>query len=233
MLSPKPDDTTLLDLFLSGRRLTYRPKELIYRLGDEPSGVYLIHSGMVKIYTLNSRADESIIMTLRAGETFLMDWALSGQVGPIYIMTMTRTEVLRIMRSVLIEACQTQSAIALRVMKELAGQLTLLTDHINNLDYRSAHERVIYQLLHLANRHGKAVGAGAFIINRLNASHSHIAGSTSLARETVTREINNLEAQGMIRRVQKDIIIPDINKLACKVELEWPILGTERVGSLA
>jgi CRP/FNR family transcriptional regulator, cyclic AMP receptor protein len=222
---PDRNAATLLDIFSTGRRLTYQPKDLIYRVGDVPSGVYLITSGMVKVYTLNSRADESIILTLHDGETFFVNWAFGGSIGPIYVMAMTPTEVIRISREHLLELCKANTAVALRMLHELANHFSLLADHINNLDYRSAHERLACQLLRIAMRHGKRLTTNAFIIQRATASHSHIAATTSMARETVTRELNSLETQGIIRRSQKSIIIPDIKKLANIIQVDWPPTG--------
>ncbi len=217
----RSDEALLPALFAAGRRLQYKKKELIYRQGDVPSGVYLIREGMVKVYTLDSRADENIVFTLGPGDPFLLAWALTDVVDDICVAAMTPVEVLRLPRQDFVAECQKDHSLALRLLHEMTAQYKLAFEHISNLDYRSAQQRVIYHLLRLAKRFGVTKGR-LLAIDKIHTAHGTIASSTNLARETVTRELNRLETTGYIRRLKKEIIVSDVSKLAAAVNLEWP-----------
>lgn len=223
MSSPSAIEELLRETFASGRTLQYRKKELIYRLGDVPSGVYLVTSGLVKVYTLDSRAEENIILTFGPGEILLLRWGLTGRVDDVYIAAMTPVEVVRMPRQEFISAIYERPQLAVRLLEILSGHFELLINHITNLDFRNANQRVACRLLMLASRYGQAQPDGGMLLDRLHTSHTYLAGSTGLARETVTRELNRLEDAGHLSRRAKDIVVKDIGKLAELVGMEWPL----------
>ncbi len=47
-------------MFHGGRRISFQKNEIILRANDSPRGVYLIETGMIKIYSLTKQADEHV-----------------------------------------------------------------------------------------------------------------------------------------------------------------------------
>jgi CRP/FNR family cyclic AMP-dependent transcriptional regulator len=220
-----PDETLLPQLFANGRKLHYKKKELIYRQGDVPSGVYYICEGLVKVYTLDSKANENIVYTIGPGDTFLLTWALSDVADDVCIAAMTHVEVLRMSRHDFLAGCQARHDLTLRLLHEMASHYKMAFEHIANLDYRNAQQRVMYCLLRLARRYGLPKSGGLLALDKIYTAHTTLASSTNLARETVTRELNRLENTGLIRRLKKEIIVTNVNKLAAAVGVDWHYLS--------
>ncbi len=215
-MSAQPHDrsTAFLDLFAAGKVLYYKKKELIYRLGDIPSGVYLVRSGVVKVYTLDSGANENIIMTPGPGEVLMLGWAFSDITHDVSIAALTPVEVVRIARQDLLAHCQANHKLTLALLHEMADQTAQLLEHIGNLDYRSARQRIAGRLLYLARQYGRASDGPAITLESIHTSHAHLAGLTHLARETVTRELNQLAVAGVVTRAQNGLTITSTDKLA-------------------
>ena len=127
---PPPIEELLTETFAPGRTLNYRKKELIYRRGDTPSGVYLIRSGTVKVYALNARMEEDTIFTFGPGELLLLRWGLTGIVGDVYIVAMSPVEVTQLSRPDFMSAIYERPQVAVRLLEVLAGHTGLLIDRI-------------------------------------------------------------------------------------------------------
>ncbi|HET7827380.1 MAG TPA: Crp/Fnr family transcriptional regulator, partial [Candidatus Saccharimonadales bacterium] len=105
------------------------------------------------------------------------------------------------------------------VLKCLAEQFQVYADRLDNLEYKSAYEKVVYRLLFLAARFGQAGPDGVII--KAPITHELIAESVNLARESVSRQIEKLEKKGLIIYRQGQIIIKDVT--AVSQEFSEPI----------
>ena len=204
MTQPSP----LESLFQAGRQITYRPREIIYRGGDTPSGIYYISSGRIKIYTLGKDGQESIALTLRAGDLLLSGWGVLGEVHEKYIEALELTTLLRISRGQFLRSCQTDTAIAFAVLQKTTQYMFMLIDRITIADRRGAHSKITSYLAAISRQESRRSSARTSV--KLKVSHYHIARSVSLSRETVSRELGKLQQQGLIQKSNRSIIVPNL-----------------------
>lgn len=209
-------NTSLLQLFQTGRSLTYEKDEVIIRAEDIPSGVYYINSGWVKAYTLNKDKEPAIIMTLFPGDIFPCAWALTGIEYELNFAALGETEVLRVPTKRFNEAIKNNSIFSQELLQVFANNFFTLTSELNNIQYHNAREKVVYRLLFLAKNFGKRENNKVVI--RKHIPNDYIARSTNMTRETTSREMSRLTRKRLIRHTEEQIIISDIDGLISEVE---------------
>lgn len=208
MDEPSP---ALTRLFKDGRQFNYQRGDTIIRAGDIPSGVYFIVSGWVKVYSLCDDGESNIIMSLRRGEVFPLAWAVTGISRDVNFCALEATSVLRLPREQFIQAMQADRTVSRTILLALARCFFSLSDELENLNYHSARERVIFRLVCLADCFGQLSG-GRITINH-HIPNEYIARSTNMTRETASREIGRLTQKKLILNVNGRIVIPDLAAL--------------------
>lgn len=208
--------TSLLQLFKTGRPLSYEKDEVIIRAEDIPSGVYYISSGWVKVYTLSKDKEPAILMTLFPGDIFPCAWALTGIEYDINFAALGETEALRIPTKRFNEAIKNNPELSQELLQIFANNFFTLTNELNNIQYHTAREKVVYRLLFLAKNFGKRENNKVII--RKHVPNEYIARSTNMTRETTSREMSRLTRKRLIRHTEEQIIISDIDGLLNEVE---------------
>lgn len=201
----------VLSLFESGKKIDYKKGEFIIRAGDRPQGVYCIIEGCVKAYTITDNGEENIHIIYRPGEIFPILWLFNGGVVNAYFQASSPVRVWRVARRDVLDLIKTDPAAQADMMTQAVSQLQLFICRVDNLLCRTARARIAYRLIFLASRFGLPVQGGTFI--DMPITHHDIANSINLARETVSREIERLEDQGLVLLQNHRILIPDLDAL--------------------
>src|SRR5579884_492393 len=98
-------DSEQLKAFVqTGHKRHYQKNELILSAGEEPPGVCLIESGMLKIYLIDRHGNERITHFFGAGDFFPIIWLLRGlnrsenyrALEPLTMWVVPRDELLKL-----------------------------------------------------------------------------------------------------------------------------------------
>lgn len=204
----------LSQLFNEGRKIVYQKDDVIIRPGDSPSGLYYIVSGWVKAYYLCKDGEPNIIMTLCPGEAFPIAWAVSGSLNDVGFAALGKTEVLRVSLERFFESAAADATIMREAAQALAHHFSVLTTELDNLQYRSAREKVVFRLIFLARRLGQSDGTNDdSVVIKKRITNDYIARSTSITRETASRELSRLNRHHLIRNSQGQLLIPSLSNL--------------------
>ena len=202
--------------FHHGRPLRYRNGEIIQGSGDIPAGVYYIDRGLVKVYSISKRGEEYVHLVYKPGEVFPLIWALKNVLHDVFYESLTSSLLWQVPKDDFIKFIKKDPVAAYSLTGLLAEQFSVHVDRLDNLEYRHAQERVVYRLLTLTKRFGKYKDSRVVIEGPF--THQVIADSINLTRESVSREIERLEAKGLVRYSHRKIIITDINKLSRELD---------------
>lgn len=206
-----PGYAKLLELFKGGRLLRFRNREIILRAAEEQPSVFCIAHGFVKVYSITDRGEENIHITYRPGEIFPLVWILRNVVKNIFYESLGATKIWKLAKEDFLSSAATSPDISRALLLQLTDQFDVYSDRIDNLEYTDARERVVYALLFLAGRFGQKQQKKVIIGAPM--THHHIASSINLARETVSREIEKLEHEGLVSHRRRQIILKDIKSL--------------------
>lgn len=204
-------DGRLLDIVADAvQRRSYAAGEVLFREGDAGEAVHLLRSGTVKLSKVDLGGHEKTLALLRPPEFF-------GEMAPL-------SESSRSATAVAVDAVETMllfgddfhrlmrdfPRVGLNVNATLARRLRGMDDEAQVLSYQDAQGRVAYVLLRLHRAGVVEVGPGAPLV-RL--THQELANMAGTSRETVTRALKALEAEGVIETRPKEILLTDTQGL--------------------
>lgn len=210
------DDESIAAHFSDGTSLHFSKDEIILQGNEEPKGVYFIQSGYVKAYSISQLGQQNLLLIHGANEIMPLPWALDGpqKIG-IFYQTMSDVTVTRTSKASLRTAMGYNSWLTEQVLRQLVNAFTVYAQRIQSLGYRLPRERVIACLLDLGTRFGKKQGQHILIDAPI--THQDIADSINMTRETASRALELLFADGLL--VQKDhfFVIKDEQKLQAEL----------------
>lgn len=210
-MKPLELQLALNQVFQTGRHQSYQRGSMMLRAGDIPSGIYLIESGYVRVYSLNPVGLETIIAVLKAGDIFPLAWAFNEYLDDVYFVAHEPVQVWRIARETFTEEVEQSPVFRFGATQALTRQSVQLAQELTQLSYRSAYDKVVYRLLALARLAGRR--RVQQVVIQMYISHDYIAHSTGMSRETASRVLSKLTQQRLIRRSEGRIVIPDLEKL--------------------
>lgn len=208
---------TLLTFFARSKPYRYAPGEAILRADDTPSGVYWIEKGFVKVYSITEEGNEKLHIIYKTGELFPLIWVFSNVTkdvfyeafGEVVLRRSSKEEFLAFLKT----SCTNLRGCSLlfELVERVIDLLDVHIDRVDNLEITKAYPRLVAMLLHLAKRFGRKEGKSIKIDIRL--THSDIANSVNMTRETASREMERLQRKGLIKYQVKLIIIKNIEEL--------------------
>jgi CRP/FNR family transcriptional regulator, cyclic AMP receptor protein len=217
-LAAKPNVTNLDPLFAGGWLVQAEKNEVILSKNDTDPPIYQIEDGFVKVYSISPRGEEYVHLVYKTGEVFSLTWLLKGKMQDVFYEALTDVRLRCVAKEDLLKLIQTDAQAAYTLLEQLAEQFRVHINRLDNLQFRHAHERVAYRLQSLAERFGVARGQKVTI----NAPFTHqlIADSINLTRESVSREIEKLEASGIVNYSEHKIVINSIKRLILEFDNE-------------
>lgn len=213
----KIDDESIVAHFNDGSLMKFSKNEALIHSHEEPQGVYLIKSGFVKAYSISPTGSENLLLIHQTGDFIPLPWALDGaHTTGLRYEAMDNVSVLRASKDKLRLALGRNPWLSQQIMNQAVSMLSLYTQRIQTLEFRSARGRVISELIHLAERFGKSQGEE--IIINAPITHQDIADSINMTRETASRALELLFEGGLMRQDDHFLIITDIHKLQSELD---------------
>lgn len=215
-------------LFYKGKRFEYQKNDTILRARETPRGVYLIESGLIKMYSLSKQGDEHVLDFFGTGDLFPIIWPFRRSVRSLYYETLARTTLWMIPRDTFREFITEHPDVMSEILEKLVDRHHLYVGRVDNLLYSDSLERTAYRLLSLANRFGTDTGEGILIDALI--THEDLAHSISTTRETFGRSMSRLQKRGLIGYEDgRHIVIKDLAALGKIIgrdesEAMWPEL---------
>lgn len=198
--------------FSDGLMMNFVKGETIINGYEEPGGVYLIKSGFVKAFSVSKEGYGNLLLIHEKGEFIPLPWALDGAYTTgLFYEAMSDVTVLRAPKQKLRVSMGNNSWLSQEVLKQAVNIITVYTQRIQALEYRSARERIIAELIYLSERFGKS-RANEIIIDA-PITHQDLADSINMSRETASRALESLFEEGFMGQKNHYLIIRDLAKL--------------------
>ncbi len=224
-MAPRPNQSLLSELpaHLSGQLFTsaapvrLSADEVLFLTGDPGNGCYRVEQGLLKVTLVSRSGTERILAFLGPG-------AIVGELSIIDGLPRSAS-VVAIRASVL-------SFLSRAAFEEFANRhpeiykalVTLLTARLRGTDaviaagsFLPLQGRVACTLLELAESFGQDVGAGRIVI-RQKIGQSDIAAMTGIARENVSRILNQWKRRKLLSRLSGYYCLEDKAKLQREAE---------------
>ena len=190
------DESRRMQIMESAVRHKYRKGSYLFREGDRCDGIYLLHTGKIKLCTYDADGREEIVGIFWAGELIWEGIFIEGSTYSYDAVCLDTTDCCMIPRSE-IEAVMEDPRVALQVIRLLSQKLRAANERVLLLATEDPKARIAGFLL----RQSKYSGSDT-IVMRLE----EISASIHLRPETVSRKIKELEKDGLIAKTGQSSI---------------------------
>lgn len=212
--APEP---TLMRLAASARRVHLVRGDELFHSGEVSEGLYVVTRGQIKVYARADNGQEKVIEVVSApaciGGSLLLADAV-GQGGAVmrhvsHASALTEAHLLLLPRAELLAELQAEPKLAVRLLAEVSGRLNRLVRDIEAVTLHTAAQRVVSYLL----RTSPQAATSACTVS-LPASKGTIASLLSVTPEHFSRILHDLQSRGLIAVNRREIVIPDVERLA-------------------
>jgi len=180
---------------------------VMFEQNEKPDFLHLLLSGSVGLVARDETGAETIVEIFGAGEVFLAPAVILELPYLASASTLTEVRVLMIPAPTFRDGAAADAGIARATTELLARHWRLMVDQVVDLKLRSADRRVAR---FLARRVPEEQGAGSA---ELPEPRSAIAARLGMTPETLSRTLNAMESEGLIRLSGKRVDIFDREKL--------------------
>lgn len=193
------------------RRMTLKPKQMLFRQGEWHTGIYIIESGMFRTFYTSPSGREITLAYWQPGN-FVGGPDVFGDSFHMWSgMAVLATRLIAIkgadLRALMAEIPQ----LGIGIAEALVFKGQCFSSLIQMLGTRSVSERLAQLLLILIDNHGHPDGAGGIAIAR-QFTHEDLAHMVGASRQWVTTTLDRLQAKGIVRIKKRQVIVlrPDL-----------------------
>lgn len=190
---------------------SFKKGEMVFCEGQACQGLYVVKSGLVKVFKTSPDGKEQVLRLVGPGKSFNEVPAFDGGPCPASAQALENSNVCVVPRPDLVRLMHRSPAFSVAAVQAMASHLRHLVSLVEDLSFRSVTARVAKILLQ-TTRPDDGVGAGADRRGRL--TQQDMAQMAGTAREVVARALKALERAGAIRQHRGNISILDTSRLA-------------------
>ena len=176
--------------------------------------VYFIMSGQLRA-VYNIARQDLIFNDMNAGSIFGEMAAIDGAPRAASVFAIVDFVVAKMPAQIFVETMFSHRPLCEAVVKTLIERLRAMSGRVSELGALNVRSRVHAELLRLARR-DREDPRRAIIVTPPN--QSELAARINTRRETVSREINAMERNGLIERRRGAIVITDVFKLTAELQ---------------
>lgn len=163
---------------------------IVFRQGEPPPGIYVVGSGLVRIYKLAPSGKEHILHLAGPGQTFAEVAVMGGFDCPAFAEVIDDCEIALLPSKPIMDLLSSDHALCLELLVGLSAWVHHLTGLLEDVVLRDAAGRVARHLLAFANDDGVVVLPGL---------KKHLASHLNLTSETLSRTLRRFTDAGWIQ----------------------------------
>ena len=196
-----------------GKR-TFGKGMIIFHSGSPGQTLYIIESGLVRIFSLSESGQELTVNLYGPGELFGEMAVLDGRARSAGALCMERTVTHTLHRDIFVRCLKRNPALAYGIIELLSARLRYTTYHLESLAFLDVYGRVASKLLELVDRFGSQ---GQTPSLDLRLTQSELASWLAASRESVNKVLSQFRDQGLIAVDGQEITILDRDGLEDRV----------------
>ena len=198
---------TLIDtLKKQGARHSYRAGDWLFQAGDPANGLFLIEKGEVRIYRMDEEGREVELVRLGPGDFFGEAILFVQPVFPAFASVVKPSQVFFLGKERLFQALKSSAELAHDLLTLLAQKCVVLNRRIEALGLKTVRQRLVRYLL------SRCRGENTCTVN-LDMKKSELAQLLGTISETLSRNLKQLQDDGLIRVQGRSLHIPDCRRL--------------------
>lgn len=202
----------------SAMTLQFNKGELIFLEGGPCPGLFVVHSGAVKIFKTSPAGREQVLTLETPGRPVAELAVLDEGPYPASAAANEDTVLFLIPKAEFHRLCRQHPEIAFRIIRSLAGRFRKLVGLVEILAFLEVGQRLARFLLERANQEGKTTTKGVEF--QVDMSHQDLASRIGTVRELVSRSFSRFQEQGLLTVRNRTVTIVDMDRLKAEAEVE-------------
>lgn len=187
----------------------YQPGDAIYNEGEYGDALYILISGVVKLFRPYSGSKEATLRLLKPWDIF-GHLAFAGETRQrAYAEAVTECKVTKVPKIFMERAIRRDPQAALKMMTLLELRLVQYEELVKCLLPRETEVRLANLLPILAQKFGERVKTDGTIMIDLRLTHQDLAAMVASTRESVTKVLNDMRNRGVVEIEGGRIILKD------------------------
>lgn len=188
---------------------TLAKKDLVFREGSYPIGIYYLNKGKVKTFMTNDDAKDYITGLYKSGEFFGYSTILENKPYAESAMALEDSEVCLIPKEEFFSLLYSNKDVAKKFISMLSNNLLAMEERLIDLAYNSVRKRVAQSLLLLKEKYEKE---GVDIFN-MSISREDLANIVGTSKESVIRTLSDFKEEGLIEIKGSNIKVINSDRL--------------------
>jgi CRP/FNR family transcriptional regulator, cyclic AMP receptor protein len=185
--------------------------ELLFDLGDESGGMFVVMDGRIRIWAVAASGVEVTLNVLMPGAVFGEIGMLDGSARTASASAMGATTILSLSRRTFFDALERDPQLARNVIELLCQRLRWVSARMEDASLRQAPQRLARMLVHLARDHGKPTKEGIEIAIKL--TQGELAQWTAMSRENLNKLLVGWADEGLITQSRSATIVHQLERL--------------------
>jgi CRP/FNR family transcriptional regulator, cyclic AMP receptor protein len=182
--------------------------EVLFREGESGSQMFVLQSGKVRL-TRMVRGEEQFLADLGPGEFFGEMSILNDKPRSATAVVLEDAQLLALDSKTFEAMIRTNTEIAVRMIKKIAGRLDAANERIENLLLRDSNSRVVHTVLLSARAQGRPVEGGVLVA----LSAADIQQHTGIEPTRVEEVLSRMERSGLVKRQGAQLLAPSLTRL--------------------
>ena len=205
-------------LFAAARPHRLKADQMLFTAGDPGDGCYRVEQGLLKVSMVSPSGGERILAILGPG-TLVGELAMiDAQPRSASVTAVRDSELSFISRTAFEAVAHTHPDVYRHIVKLLVQRLRDTNTVVAAMSFLSLKGRVAQSLLGLAEAFGNDVGSGRILVKQ-KVTQSDLAAMAGIARENVSRIINDWMRQKLISRLAGYYCLEDRSALEREAEM--------------
>lgn len=188
----------------------YKSGEMLVSHLDEEANVFIMHSGLARVTIFSQQGRPVTYRDIGAGAIFGELAAIDDAPRSAAVMAVDDVVAAKLTPAGFRELMDTAETFRWAVMRHLSGQVRGMTNRIFEFSTLSVRERLISELLRLADEAGFQTGRAEV---KPALTHFDLATRISSHREAVSRAMSELSKQGLINKSGGIWVLEDLDTL--------------------
>jgi len=208
----------LANLFSRSTAVWLKPDEVLFLAGDIGDGCYRVEDGLLKVTMMSRAGSERILAFLGPGAIVGELSLIDGLPRSASVVAVRPAQLCFLSRTAFEEFADKHPEIYKSLLTLIAERLRETDATVAAGSFLPLRGRVACTLLELAQDFGQDVGAGRIVI-RQKIGQSDLAAMAGIARENVSRILNDWTRRKLVSRLSGYYCIEDKEQLQHEAEL--------------
>jgi CRP/FNR family cyclic AMP-dependent transcriptional regulator len=204
-------------LFAKARPVSLKSDQTLFMVGDEGDGCYRVEEGLLKASIAAPGGGERILAILGPGSVVGELSMIDGGPRSASVTALRDSKLSFVGRSAFEAFGQSRPELYRHVATLLSRRLRDTDDALVATNFLSLKGRLARALLSLAEAFGRDIGQGRILI-RQKVSQSDLAAMAGIARENVSRVLNDWAGRSLVRRLAGYYCLDDRSALQRETE---------------